>query len=96
METFNIFVQAMYNVNSNAKNMEHLLDKEIGLLEIRDQNSRTLLHHACESGRFDYTELLTSNKSDVNVKDDTLITPLLFTIELWCVHAYFYGQLNAH
>ena len=76
METFNTFVQAMYNVNSNAKNMEHLLDKEIGLLEIRDQNSRTLLHHACESGRFDYAELLTSNKSDVNVKDDTLITPL--------------------
>ena len=77
METFNVFLQAMYNVDSDAKNIKYLLDQEIGLLEIRDQNSRTLLHHACELGRFDFANLFcTRFKADVNVKDDTLITPL--------------------
>ena len=76
METYNIFVKAMYDVDSFAEYMEFLLDQEIGLLNISDQNSRTLLHHACESGRLDFVDLFTSFKADVNVKDDTLITPL--------------------
>ena len=79
MDSFNIFLEAMRFSDSCIDDVKYLLqgDQEVdGLVHIHDQNNRTLLHHASEIGRFDYAQLLISNKSDVNAQDDTLVTPL--------------------
>ena len=79
MDSFNIFLEAMQSNDSCIDDVIYLLQEDLevnGLAHIHDQNNRTLLHHASEIGRLDYAKLLTTKKSDVEAKDDTLITPL--------------------
>ena len=79
MDSFNIILEAMHNSDSCIDDVKYLfqggLEVDV-LVQIRDQNKRSLLHHASEIGLFEFAKQLIDTKANVNAQDETLVTPI--------------------